>query len=209
MLRFLGKAQLYFLFACAVALVDQGLKIMVKLRMDLYEEVQIFGNHVKFYFTENNGFAFGLELFQLLEEIGIYMTPHTSKTILSLFSLIAVILLGLVLYRFSDHRSRLPWFIALIFGGALGNIIDRMFYGMFFQSINQYAGGFLHGRVVDMIFLDFGGAYYLTPVFNLADVAITFGLIIVLIFQGVFMRRHERKLAMEYADQIALQHSST
>ena len=123
-------------------------------------------------------------------------------------SFVAVIAIGVVLYRLGKHKSPLPWFVALIFGGALGNIIDRTFYGIFFSN-NAYTGGLFHGRVVDFFYLDIctcplpefmgGGNANLWPIFNIADAAISIGIVVILIFQGRFFKMDE--LAQEKTEE--------
>jgi len=172
--------------------------------MDLGEEIHVLGDFFKIHFIENKGAAFGMTIDSLVRPLGIDISPETSKLILSIFSLIALVLIGVFLYRLSSHRSPLPTFVALIFGGAMGNIIDRTFYGTFFQSINEYPGGIFHGRVVDMFYFDIwkgylpdwmpliGGEYYsFWPIFNIADSAISIGIVVILIFQGRFFKMDE------------------
>lgn len=172
--------------------------------MDLGEEIRILGDLFKIHFIENKGAAFGLTVSKLVGGLGMDMSEETGKLILSLFSIFAVFAIGYVLYRLASHKSPLPYFVALIFGGAMGNIIDRTFYGMFFDAINNYEGGLFHGRVVDMFYLDiwrgqlpewlpiWGGDYTsLWPIFNIADSAISIGIVVILIFQGKFFKMDE------------------
>ena len=178
--------------------------------MSLGEEIPVIGDLFKIHFIENKGAAFGMTITNLVSPLGIEMSDETGKLILSIFSLVALVFIGVFLYRLSDHKSPLPYFVALIFGGAMGNIIDRTFYGMIFESINNYEGGFLHGRVVDMFYFDIwkgylpewlpfmGGEYYsFWPIFNIADSAISIGIIIILFFQGRFFKMHEQAIAPE------------
>lgn len=188
------KYQKYFLIALLVILVDQITKYLVKMNMYLGQEVTLWSNHLKLRFEENNGFAFGMEFTQLFQQINIHISPESGKLMLSLFSIIAVIGLGVLLYRFSDHRSPMPAFLAIIFGGAIGNIIDRTFYGVIFSPINLYEGGLFHGRVVDMIFVDLGPYNTMAPIFNIADTAISFGIVVILLFQSRFIRMHEQSI---------------
>ena len=182
----------HFFTAFVVIFFDQLLKVMVKINMYLGEEVRVIGSFFKLRFEENNGFAFGLEFSEILAKVNISIAPETGKIILSLFSICAVIGLGYILFRFARHRSPLPFYIALIFGGALGNIIDRTFYGLIFSPINVYDGGLFHGKVVDMLYFDITGNNMVSPIFNIADTAIFSGIIVVLIFQSKFLRMHEQ-----------------
>lgn len=184
-LRYLGISLL-------VLLVDQGVKVWVKKTMYLGEEQPLLGDFLSLYFAENNGFAFGLTLTEIFAKLGIAFSPVLGKLILSVFSLIAITGLIFVLKKFSHHKSALPFFIAVIIGGAMGNIIDRIFYGAIFSSINLYEGGLLQGQVVDMFVLNFGEGSYSSPIFNIADVAISLGILIILIFQKRFLRKNDR-----------------
>ncbi len=202
------KARKYFLLSLAIIVLDQIVKLVVKLNMEkgVSGQIQVLGDFFKIHFIENNGAAFGLTLTNLFSGLGMEMSEVTGKLILSIFSIVAVLAIGVVLYRLSDHRSPLPWFVASIFGGALGNIIDRTFYGLWFSDINDYSGGLFHGRVVDMFYLDiwegriadwvpiFGGEYTsLWPIFNIADAGISIGIVVILIFQNRFFKLDEKR----------------
>jgi len=200
------QAGKFFLLSLGVILVDQIVKFVVKLNMQMGEigQIRVIGDFFKIHFIENKGAAFGLTITKIANGVGGEMSEETGKLILSLFSIAAVCAIGVVLYRLATHKSPLPWFIALIFGGAMGNIIDRTFYGIWFSDINLYEGGLFHGRVVDMFYIDiwegrlpewlpfFGGDYTsLWPIWNIADAAISIGIVVVLIFQGRFFRMDE------------------
>ncbi len=139
----------------------QGLKINSSIEL-IDEVVQI--THV-----ENYGLAFGIEI------------GRDFKVAITIFTIIAagMILYYLYLSRFKDFKIRLA--VALILGGAVGNIIDRVFYGV----IYGYAPVF-HGRVVDFIYIDFfdytlfGKTYQSLPIFNFADVAVLVGIVMLL-----------------------------
>lgn len=158
-----------FIIIFVVLLLDQMLKIWVKTNMNLYQEIPLLGNFFKLHFIENDGMAFGL-----LGEGGLV------KTLLSVFRIAAVVFLFFVLFRLSkkDTNFGVMFGLALITAGALGNIIDCVFYGKIFQ----YAG-WLHGRVVDMFSLSF-----FPPVFNLADSAITIGVFYMILFQWKWLK---------------------
>ncbi len=182
----------------SVLIVDQVLKVWIKTNMSLGQEIIVFKNWFIIHFVENNGMAFG---FEFAGEYG--------KLFLSLFRIVAVIAIGWYLFRLTRERNISFGFlacIALIFAGAIGNIIDSLFYGMIFNhSYGQVAGflpegggysSFLHGRVVDMFYFPiinttlpdwfpiWGGdeLIFFRPVFNVADSSITVGIALILLF---------------------------
>lgn len=172
---------------------DQALKIWIKTHMQLHESIEI-TKWFYLYFTENPGMAFGIEV------IG--------KLFLSGFRIIAVGFIGYYLYGLvkKNYSFRFIACIALIWAGAMGNIIDSIFYGVVFDhSYGQVAtfmpagGGYetwLHGKVVDMFYFPivqtvmpewvpvWGGEEFVffRPIFNLADSAICVGVFVLLIF---------------------------
>lgn len=177
-------------------LIDQISKIIVKTNMYLGEEIEIF-SWFKILFIENNGMAFGMEL--------------GSKLFLSLFRIVAIAFIGYYIFKLIKDNSIIKKgyliSLSLIFAGALGNIIDCLFYGVIFNapSYPEIAtmfpadGGYaelMHGRVVDMLYFPMfsfvwpdwvpivGGDYFefFEPVFNIADSAICIGIALILIF---------------------------
>lgn len=190
------------LIVLLVLIIDQWSKIWIKTNMFLGEEFPVLGDWFIIHFTENNGMAFGLEL------AGEY-----GKLALTLFRIIVVTFIGVYLFKLPKSTPKgLLVTGALIFAGAVGNIIDSVFYGVIFNdSINQIAsifpdsGGYatlLHGKVVDMLYFPliegyfpdwlpiWGGEYFLffRPVFNVADSAITIGILSLLIFQRKYFK---------------------
>lgn len=180
-----------------VLLADQASKLWVKSNMFLGQEIPIIGNRVLIHFTENKGMAFGYEI-----------GGEYGKLALSLFRILAVV--GIIWYMrhliVKEAPQGLVLSIGLILAGAIGNIIDSAFYGMIFSESfmtpaqwfpegGGYAG-FLHGRVVDMLYFPvIQGSYpswlpfvggdpfiFFRPVFNIADTAITTGVLITLVF---------------------------
>lgn len=185
-----------FLTAFIIVIVDQLLKIWVKTNMVLGQEFHIFDWFI-IHFTENNGMAFGLEFG------GVW-----GKMILTIFRIIVVVAGILYIKKVvkPGFDSGVLVSIGLITGGAIGNIIDSIFYGLIFNdSFNNVAsflpqsGGyapFLHGKVVDMFYFPLidthlpsfipvlGGNHFIffRPVFNIADAGISIGIIIILLF---------------------------
>jgi signal peptidase II len=166
----------------AVVIVDQVSKFLVKGfyipflnfhydGMYLGQMIPVIGDFFRITFVENPGMAFG------------YDPGNNFKLIISIFSLIASIGLILYLYVIRDRTWSLKIAIALILGGAIGNLIDRTFYGILYN----YAPVF-YGRVVDFFdfnFFDFtllGRSYDRWPVFNVADASVTIGVLILLFF---------------------------
>ena len=184
----------YFWFAFLVILVDQLVKLIVKFSMHPYQEIKVIGEFARINFIENKGAAFGLTIADLLAKVGIALSDETAKLVLTLFSILAVVVIIYLLQLVKHTRSSLPYFLALILGGAVGNIIDRVFYGVWFAGINDYEGGLLHGRVVDMIYINLihgkflGVELNLLPVINIADAAITLGIIAIIIFQRRYFK---------------------
>lgn len=186
----------YYLVALGVILIDQIVKLTIRFTMELGESHALIGDTLKINYVLNDGAAFGLTLPDLFAYIGIEMSAETGKRILTLFSILAVIIIIYFLRLTMRYRSPLPFFVALILGGALGNIVDRVFYGVWFRGeINDpQCMGLMHGCVVDMFFLDLGTWHILGremmmfPVFNVADAAISVGIIVIFIFQRRFQK---------------------
>jgi signal peptidase II len=177
-----------FLVAALIIIADQIIKTWVRQHMYLGEEVHFLGNRGMLHYTENNGMAFGMEF-----------GGELGKLALTLFRIGAVVGIGyglIYLIKHKYHRG-LILNVAMIFAGALGNIIDSTFYGI----IYHYAPLF-HGRVVDMFYFPlisgnfpswvpvWGGQDFIffRPVFNLADAAISVGVILILIHQKHYFK---------------------
>lgn len=193
-----------------VLLLDQGLKIWVKTNMHLSKKIYLLGDWFLLNFTENNGMAFGFEL------DGPY-----GKLILSVFRLLAVAGIGYYLWRLVKDKapSGLIISIALILAGALGNIIDSVFYGVLFSGSSYFHvaqfmpeqgyAPLLHGKVVDMLSFPFlKGTYpswvpwlggdsfvFFQPIFNIADAAISVGVAIIVLFQRKYFVREKEDTA--------------
>ena len=173
--------------------LDQASKIWVKTHMQLHESLEIF-SWFQLYFTENPGMAFGM--------------GFLNKLVLSVFRIAAVVAIAYYLIRLVRRNYSFGFIacVALVFAGALGNIIDSVFYGVIFDhSYGQIAtfmpagGGYaslLHGKVVDMLYFPlirttlpdwlpiWGGEEFIffRPIFNLADSSICVGGALLLLF---------------------------
>jgi len=195
------------LLVIGILFLDQFVKIWIKTHMTLGQEINLIGNWSKIHFTENNGMAFGIEL-----------GGEFGKIFLSLFRIAAIFLIGWYIVNLSKKGSPKMMVIsfAMIFAGAMGNIIDSTFYGLIFNEsswanvahIFPKGGGyqsFLHGRVVDMLYFPMiqdahipswlgGGTYtFFSPIFNIADSSITIGVALLLVFQKEFFGKVEAK----------------
>jgi len=187
-----------------ILLVDQSSKFWVKTNMTLGQDFKVLGDWFLIHFTENFGMAFGLE----------FGGEH-GKLVLTIFRLVAAVFIFIYLYLLTKRRENWLFIVsvALIFAGAMGNIIDSVFYGVLFSNSTFFevaeflpeGGGYaalFHGGVVDMFYFPiikgnypmwfpfWGGQEFIffSPVFNVADSAITTGVSIILIFQKRFFK---------------------
>ncbi|SMC42926.1 lipoprotein signal peptidase [Cellulophaga tyrosinoxydans] len=204
------------LLVAIILIVDQVSKIYVKTHFTMNETVEVF-SWFKFVFIENSGAAWGTKLSDFLP-----ISEETGKLILTVFRLFAVV--GIGYWLFDTIRKKLPKTlaiaVALIFAGALGNIIDSVFYGMLFSEsvyggpvatmfTDQPYGTLFHGKVVDMLhfpFIEnaiwpswvpyFGGKSFsfFEPVFNIADMAISTGVGILLVFNKKAFAKTESEI---------------
>ena len=200
----MSKLKVPIILIFLVLIIDQSLKIWIKTHYLLGEQTSIFGDWAFLHFTENNGMAFGWEF-----------GGEFGKMFLSIFRIVAVA--GIAWYLFDLAKNNAPRGLlisfALVLAGAIGNIIDSAFYGLIFtESYGELAqmfpegggyAGFLHGRVVDMFYfplfkgyfpewLPFWGGESFTffrPVFNVADSAITIGVVFIIIFHRKFFKQ--------------------
>ena len=176
-----------------VVIIDQATKQLVLRTMYLGQQIPILGDWLKFTYTENPGMAFGI--------------TFGPKGMVTIFAIIATVLISVYLYRvrwdYLPYRASL----ALILGGALGNIVDRVFYGKLYDNDTL-----LVGKVVDFIHVNvwsgfipeavplIGGTYVsLFPIWNVADMAIVCGVVGIVAFQKVHHRQLEERAAAERA----------
>ncbi len=178
------STKIVFIFVFLLILLDQTTKFLIyeyfkvkHIGNEYYtvspdrNEISILGEIVKFVYVENAGMAFGIQFGEL-------------KIFLSLFSLFASIVLAYVILKIPDYPFAVQFAFGLILAGAIGNLIDRVFYGLIFG----YAPIF-YGRVIDFIQVDIpdiriGNTINYThwPVFNVADSCVSIGVVLLIIF---------------------------
>ena len=200
------KKSLIIIFG--ILIVDQILKIWIKTHMTLGQEYHVLGDWFLIHFTENPGMAFGMKF-----------AGSFGKLALSIFRIVAVSAIGYYLLSLIKKKENKLFIIsiALIFAGALGNILDSAFYGLLFSQSTYFDvaafmpesggyAGFLHGKVVDMFYfpiikttypswspINAGEEFiFFRPVFNIADSAITIGVFMLVIFQKSFFKKKEK-----------------
>jgi signal peptidase II len=183
----------YFLFALALILLDQALKLWMYYTVvpDYNGSINVIPGVFKLHYVTNPGMAFGMELG------GDY-----GKMALTLFRIIAMVMIGVYLYRkaFTHSNNPMLWALAAILAGAIGNLIDSVFYAVWLPGNSPMweATPWFHGEVIDMFYFNWldgfwpewvprvGGSYFLTPIFNFADACIFCGVVAILIFQKKF-----------------------
>ena len=192
----------YFLLSLAIIFLDQTVKLAVHFNIEygIAGQVKVFGDWFKIYYTLNPGMAFGITLGSVY-----------GKFILSAFRMIAMVAISVYLIQMA--KKNVPegflWCIALILGGAIGNVVDSTFYGVLLNNAPDGSPTpWLHGQVIDMFYLDlwegvlpqfmptwwpsflpaFGSGQYMSfwPIFNIADASIFVGVALILIFQKKF-----------------------
>lgn len=148
--------------------------------MALGTTVPVFGDFARLTYIENPGMAFGIDV--------------GGKLFFSIFSVVASIGILFYFYKMRNERLLFRFSLAMILGGAVGNLIDRVFYGVLFND-----GGLFYGKVVDFIDVDFFNVnifgYHLSrwPIFNIADSSVTIGVLILLIFHRSFVSEEEHR----------------
>lgn len=205
----ISKGTKLLIMGLVLVVIDQVIKILVKTNMSIGEHFNVIGNWFQIYFIENEGMAFGMKF-----------GGQTGKLLLSIFR---IVLFGALVYWIrsllkKDTPAGVLVGLTLITTGALGNIIDCMFYGILFgestyTSVAQFlpeGGGyapFFFGKVVDMFYFPIidttfpewmpligGNPFrFFAPVFNFADSCVTCGALYLIFFQWRFFAREEKK----------------
>jgi len=203
----------YFLLCFVVIALDQGSKLLVHFNMEMGREGQIMvlGEWFRLYYVLNPGIAFGMNL----------DFPY-SKLLLTLFRLLASG--GIAWYLMAKiHQRAHPGFLvclSLILSGALGNVIDSIFYGKFLEGnvIYNAPTPWFHGQVIDMLYFPmidttfpewvpiWGGDQFLffSAIFNVADSAIFVGVVTILIFQKKFLGDAKAEAPTDHGTQAAV-----
>lgn len=189
----------YFAITLLVIAVDQAVKLIVHYEMDFGTagQIKVVGDWFKLHYTTNPGMAFGMEL-----------GSEYGKMILTSFRLVAMFGIGYYLFHIINKKAHPGYIvcIAMILGGAIGNLIDSVFYGVWLNNAPFNASTpWFHGQVVDMFYIDiwegfipewvplWGGSYTaLWPIFNIADASIFVGVAIILLFQKRFLDEDQK-----------------
>jgi signal peptidase II len=186
----------YFLIALVVILVDQTSKLLVHEHMYLHQEINVIGDWFRLHYLLNPGMAFGIR-----------WNNEFGKLALTVFRIAAMFGIAFYLFRMAKRGAHSGFLLcmALILGGAVGNVIDSTFYGVLLDNhpVDSPTPWF-HGQVIDMLFFPIvefylpdwvplkGGEAFLffSPVFNIADSSIFIGVVAILIFQRRFFKIH-------------------
>jgi len=185
------KSSIALLIIFSIVLIDQITKILVKTTMSLGEALPVFGNWFYIFFVENEGMAFGISFGANIGKL--------------LLSLVRIVVAGFLIYYLFTiiNRKQARWsvviILSLIIAGALGNIIDSLFYGV----IWHYAP-FLYGRVVDMFYFKlffipnwvplWGGSYFFPAIFNVADACTSVGIFAIIIWNKQFFAQKKEEI---------------
>jgi len=176
---FKNRISIFYWLAALFVIIDQSSKLAIKgfnflgfahRGIHYSEQINVIGSFLHFIHVENPGGPFSIQF-------------GSAKIFLSLFSVIASIALSWYLYKLKPHSGWIKTGVALILAGAVGNLIDRVFYGVIFGE-----GALFYGRVVDFIQVDipsviiFGTKYESYPIFNVADSVVTIGVALLIIF---------------------------
>ena len=193
-MRKLSRGNVAVLLLVFILVADQVTKVLVKTNMTIHESIEIF-SWFKILFIENNGMAYGMEI--------------GSKLLLSLMRVLLIGVLSVYLVREIKEKARWGYIVCLVMvvAGAIGNMIDGMFYGLIFDESTPYTvselvpfgsgySSFMTGKVVDMLYFPIinttwpewvpmvggEGFIFFSPIFNIADSSISVGVVALLIW---------------------------
>jgi signal peptidase II len=192
----------FFLAALAVVAIDQTVKLLVYYNMELgmMGEINVLGDWFRLHYLLNPGMAFGMKL-----------DWEWGKLLLTIFRMAATIGIAYYIWALIQRKAHpgLIWSMALILGGAIGNLIDSIFYGVFLEGnmVPDAPSPWFHGQVIDMLYFPlyegvlpewvprWGGQYFIffRPVFNIADSAIFIGVALILLMQRRFFTEEKEQ----------------
>ena len=192
------KVYRFFLIALAVIAIDQASKLLVYQHMYIHQEINVIGDWFRLHYLLNPGMAFGIR-----------WDNEFGKLALTVFRIGAMLGIGYYLMKMAAKKAHTGFLVclALILGGAIGNVIDSIFYGVFLNNAPvESPTPWFHGQVIDMLFFPLfefawpswvpvvGGEYFLffSPVFNIADSSIFLGVVSILIFQKKFFPQADK-----------------
>ena len=195
----LSKGGRLILLGAVLVVIDQIIKILVKTNMALGEHISVFGDWFQILFIENKGMAFGMSFGGVI-----------GKYLLTFFRICLFAALCWWISKLLKREQKVPTGVlvglTLITAGALGNILDCLFYGLIFTestplavaTLGHYAP-FMQGKVVDMLYFPLwtwpdwvplmGGDIFFEPVFNFADSCVTVGAFYLILFQWKFFSK--------------------
>ena len=195
----MSRQKKLLLLGAVLVIIDQVIKILVKTNMTLGQSIPVFGDWFQLLFVENKGMAFGMSFGGVV-----------GKYLLTTFRIVLFAVLCWWIGRLCRREEKVPTGVlvglTLITAGALGNIIDCLFYGLVFSestytavaTLGHYAP-FMQGKVVDMLYFPLwtwpegmplvGGHIFFEPVFNFADSCVTVGAIYLILFQYKFFAK--------------------
>lgn len=189
------KVYRYYLLALLMIIIDQTSKLLVYKYMYLHEEINVLGDWFRLHYLLNPGMAFGIK-----------WDNEFGKLALTVFRIGAMFGIGYYLFKMvkKEAHTGFLWCMGLILGGAVGNVIDSTFYGVFLPGNvpEGVATPWFHGQVIDMLFFPIfestwpewlplvGGDSFLffSPVFNIADSSIFVGVVTILLMQKTFFK---------------------
>jgi len=192
----------FFLIALAIIVIDQTSKLLVYHNMYIHQEINVIGTWFRLHYLLNPGMAFGIR-----------WESEFGKLALTIFRICAMIGISYYLIKMVQKKAHTGFLVclALILGGAIGNVIDSTFYGVYLNNAPQdVPTPWFHGQVIDMLYFPLfhfqwpswvplvGGEYFefFSPVFNIADSSIFIGVVIILFLQKKFFKEEEKKTEM-------------
>lgn len=189
----------FFLIALAIIVIDQTSKLLVYHNMYIHQEINVIGTWFRLHYLLNPGMAFGIR-----------WESEFGKLALTIFRICAMIGISYYLIKMVQKKAHSGFLVclALILGGAIGNVIDSTFYGVYLNNAPQdVPTPWFHGQVIDMLYFPLfhfqwpswvplvGGEYFefFSPVFNIADSSIFIGVVIILFSQKKFFKEEVKK----------------